>query len=174
MKYAVTGHTQGLGRAIFDRLSPDCIGFSKSVGYDITSVADRKRIISESMDCKVFINSAFQSDGQIRLMYELFEEWKNSDKLIVNIGSDTTSGIKKHIHIYSAYKAALDKGSQQLSHLDLPCKVVNVKFGYLGTTKILENINPSKFIDLEDAVDYLMQQIEWCTKYKITDCLLRP
>lgn len=35
MKYAVTGHTLGIGKAIYEELSPNCIGFSKSTGYDI-------------------------------------------------------------------------------------------------------------------------------------------
>jgi hypothetical protein len=30
---AITGHTKGIGKCVFDRLSPNIIGFSKSTGY---------------------------------------------------------------------------------------------------------------------------------------------
>jgi hypothetical protein len=30
MKIAITGHTQGIGKRLFERLSPNILGFSKS------------------------------------------------------------------------------------------------------------------------------------------------
>ena len=83
MKYAVTGHTQGLGKGIFDRLSPNCLGFSKSTGYDITNRSDRYKIIDEGKDCDVFINNATQDLGQTQLLIELFYTWKDLDKTII-------------------------------------------------------------------------------------------
>ena len=61
MKIAITGHTQGIGKCAFKRLSPNIIGFSKSTGYDITKFNDRKRIIEESKDCDIFINNAMKA-----------------------------------------------------------------------------------------------------------------
>ena len=45
MKYAITGHTQGVGKKAYERLSPDIIGFSRSTGYDINDPITRKKIV---------------------------------------------------------------------------------------------------------------------------------
>lgn len=174
MKYAITGHTQGIGQALFKKLLPDALGFSKSTGYDILIQESRNKIIQTSKHCEVFINNAFQENGQIKLLYELFELWKNEKKIIINIGSETTCGIKKHPHSYAAYKAALDKASEQLSHLNMPCRVVNIKFGWVGTDKILKHFNPESYIELDDACDIILDSIELSYKYRLTDLLVRP
>ena len=49
LKYAITGHTNGIGKA-FSELSEiknNFIGFSKSNGYNIKDVEDRRKIIRE-------------------------------------------------------------------------------------------------------------------------------
>ena len=40
MKYAITGHTEGVGLRVFKRLDPNIIGFSRSNGYDINKKND--------------------------------------------------------------------------------------------------------------------------------------
>ena len=174
MKYAISGHTAGIGAALFNTIQPNCIGFSNSTGYDITVKDARTKIIENSMNSDVFINNAFSGIAQVYLLYELYEQWKNLDKIIVNISSDTTCGIKNHMHIYSAYKMALDKASEQLSHLNNKCKVINIRFGWVGTQKILDNYKPKSYIELEDATKYILEQVNWSLKYRVTDCLLRP
>lgn len=174
MKYAITGHTQGIGKCFFETVSPACIGFSKSSGYDITDKECRTNIIELSHDCDVFINNAYEDIGQVSLLYELYDSWKDSNKTIVNIGSDTTCGIKKHPHLYTAHKIALDKASEQLSHLNSKCKVINIRFGWVGTPRVLNNYNPTSYIEVKDAVAYIIEQINWSSKYRVTDCLMRP
>ena len=174
MKYAITGHTQGIGKSLFDRLIPNCIGFSKSTGYDITLKENREIIISKSLDCDVFINNAYSGICQVDLLYELYGHWKNLDKIIVNIGSETTCGIKRHPHLYTAHKVALDKSSEQLSHLNNNCRVINIRFGWVGTQRVLENYKPSSYIEVDDAAKYIIEQTHWATKYRVTDCLIRP
>jgi hypothetical protein len=174
MKYAITGHTKGIGQALYEKLSPNAVGFSKSTGFDIKSKESREQIIKLSEDCKVFVNSAYDDDGQVKLLYELFDSWKDEDKIIVNIGSETTSGIKSHAHSYSAYKAALDKASEQLSFLNKSCKVMNIKFGWVGTERIINLANPKSFIRVEDACDIILDSIRMSKHYRLTDLLIRP
>ena len=47
MNIALTGHSKGLGKALFEFLSQkhEITGFSRSNGYDIKSPFDRKSII---------------------------------------------------------------------------------------------------------------------------------
>ena len=174
MRYAITGHTAGIGLALYNKVQPNCIGFAKSIGYDITVKEDRTKIIENSMDCDVFINNASSGIGQVYLLYELYEQWQHLDKIIVNISSDTTCGIKNYMHIYSAYKIALDKASEQLSHLNNKCKVINIRFGWVGTQRVLDNYKPKSYIELDDATKYIIEQVNWSLKYRVTDCLLRP
>ena len=173
-KYAITGHTSGIGQALFNKLSPNCIGFSRSTGHDITDRNNRLDIINESAECNIFINNAHAKYGQVELLYDMYNAWKDEDKIIVNIGSNTTSGIKTKPWEYSAQKASLDKASEQLSFLNSKCKVMNLKFGFIATKRIIENYNPDSAISEDDVVIFILQQIEWCKKYRLTESMLRP
>lgn len=174
--FAITGHTRGIGLALSTALgSENYKGFSRFNGYDIRSPSDRMRIINESSDCDVFVNCAYcGDDSQTTLLYELFDRWKKISKIIVNIGSETTEGIKKHPWPYTAHKASLDKASQQLSHLNMPCKVLNIRFGFVGTERVLRDYNPKEYILPEDAAQFILNQLEISKKYRLTESLLRP
>jgi short-subunit dehydrogenase len=169
MKYAITGHTRGIGNELFKQLSPDIIGFSKTTGYDICQNTDRQQIIDESYECDVFINNAHNGYYQTEMLYEMFDAWKDMDKLIINIGSDTTCGIKNKAWKYSAEKAALDKANEQLGFLKKSCKVTMVRFGFVGTPRIIEHFNPKTFITLEDSVKIIICQLPWMKKYRLLD-----
>ena len=89
MKISITGHTKGIGKAIYDVLSEehDVIGFSRSNGFNIS---DPRKIFVASIGCDVFINNAYIMDtkDQINLFNMFFEQWKDDpNKFIVNIGS---------------------------------------------------------------------------------------
>ena len=89
MKISITGHTKGIGKAIYNVLSEehDVIGFSRSNGFNIS---DPRKIFVASIGCDVFINNAYIMDtkDQINLFNMFFEQWKDDpNKFIVNIGS---------------------------------------------------------------------------------------
>lgn len=173
--FAITGHTRGIGNALATLVSPEYKGFSRSNGYDIRIKDSRTKIIEESSDCDIFVNCAYcGDDSQTTLLYELFDKWKNSCKIIVNIGSETTEGIKSKPWPYTAHKASLDKASQQLSHLNMPCKVINIRFGYVGTERVMKDYNPKQYILPEDAAGFILNQLEISKKYRLTESLLRP
>ena len=89
MNIALTGHSKGLGKALFEFLSQkhEIIGFSRSNGYDIKSPFDRKKIIKESKDCDIFINLVHNYYHQTDLLLELHKSWKGLQKYIINIGT---------------------------------------------------------------------------------------
>lgn len=169
---SITGHTQGIGKVLFEHFGG--IGFSRTNGYDITDALDRRAIVEESEECDIFINNAFTSFYQTILLYEMFESWKDKNKLIINIGSETTCGIKNKPQQYTAAKAALDKASEQLSHLNKPCKVVNVRFGYVNTERIVKTINPKEFIPIENIPPIIENVINLSTFCRPTEFLIRP
>jgi len=174
MKYAITGHTQGLGYAIANVVGDDnVVGFSRSTGYDIANKTDRQRIINESMKCDVFINNAHSGFAQTELLYELWDAWADTNKIIVNIGSNTTDGIKSYSHIYTAEKMSLEKASEQLSNQS-KCKVVLLKFGWIGTDRILKNVNPPAYIEVDDAAWFVSDMISLNVKNRLTTATLLP
>jgi hypothetical protein len=173
LKYAITGHTKGLGQKISQ--SVDYIGFSRSNGYDISTKTGRNKIIKDSEDCDVFINCAYCGDfSQVDMLYDLFNYWQDKKSLIINIGSETTCGVKKKIWPYSVHKVALDKASEQLSYQNKECRVVNFKFGYINSERVLKNINPEIFIEIEDAANYILDNVSIAFNYRLTEILLRP
>ena len=125
--YAITGHTSGIGHAIYNRLSPSIIGFSRSTGYDITKKSDRSRIISESQNCNVFINNATDGFGQVELLIELFESWKDSNKTIINVGSRIAE-----ITLSPAYINLISYAAQK-KLLNLSYQIYNITYATLNT-----------------------------------------
>ena len=86
MKYAITGHTSGIGKAVSESVT-NFIGFSKSTGYNINERTDRKRIIKQCDDVDVFINNAHDGFGQTYILLDLFHTFKDTNKTIINVGS---------------------------------------------------------------------------------------
>lgn len=101
MKIGITGHTSGLGKALFDyyqSLGNDCIGFSRSNGYDITSNFDSICDCAKSLD--LFINNAWQSDSQTKFVQYL----KDYPVNIVSIGTSAAVFYEEKIISYVGWK----------------------------------------------------------------------
>jgi hypothetical protein len=162
MKYAITGHTSGIGKGLFNHLSPAAIGFSLSTGYDIRSRADRIRIIDESEDCDVFINNAPASFAQTELFLELFEHWKHKDKTIINVGSRIAEiqilpPSHQFLLGYQAEKLILKEMSKKTQ--DAKCKVNYRWFAYVGTDRILKkypNFTEKDYISVDSAIEIIL------------------
>jgi hypothetical protein len=95
MKIVITGHTSGIGKAIYDRFSG--IGLSRSTGFDITKDSILPYIDTDTC----FINNAFtlaDPYAQVRLLYESFEIAKK----VICIGSNTP-----YVGVYKTSKDAL-------------------------------------------------------------------
>lgn len=161
MQYAITGHTAGIGKTVYDKLLPSVIGFSKSTGYDITLKEDRRTIIDESQHCDVFINNATDGFGQTELLIELFYEWKNCNKTIINVGSRIAEVVLspgyEHLIRYSAQKKLLKAIIPDMQ--GHACKVEYKWFGYVGTEKILKkypHFTPSDYISVDAAANIIL------------------
>lgn len=159
MMYAVTGHTQGIGKAIYEKLDPHVIGFSKSTGYNITIKEDRKKIIDQCRYIDVFINNAHDQYGQIDLLIELFDKWKDQNKTIINVGSRIADIVLPQTHInllhYSAQKKALKAIHDDMQGFN--CKVIYKTFAYVKTEKMLAKYSDhSGFLEIDQAVDIIL------------------
>lgn len=138
---AITGHTSGIGRALTEHLIANghgVLGFSRSTGHDISLEPARRDIVDRSVRANVFVNNAYHGYAQVSLLYELHSRVSDSNMLIVNIGSNSSDGIKPHPWPYSAHKAALDKAAEQLSYQQVPCKVSNLRLGYVDVPRVAD------------------------------------
>lgn len=163
MKYAITGHTQGIGLGLFNKLD-NAIGFSTSTGYDITEEKDRKRIIQKSAGCDVFINNAHSQFGQVDMLLDLFYAWRNQNKLIINVGSiiaEDSTCLKGYEHLlqYQIQKKALKVLHNDIVKLQSDLKLKYVYFGYVGTERILKkypDMARTQYITVDEAVNLIL------------------
>lgn len=88
-KIAITGHTRGIGRALYQVFSNNnqVVGFSSSNGFDISIEQVRNNILSQCKDYDIFINNAYDPVGQLDLLKKLIELWEGKNKLIINMSS---------------------------------------------------------------------------------------
>ena len=84
-KIVITGHTKGIGKAIFDKFTEvSChkiIGMSRSNGYDIEK--DFDKIVQEAAGADLFINNAYRDKQQLKLFHAL----KDKVNIMVVMGS---------------------------------------------------------------------------------------
>lgn len=86
----ITGHTRGIGKALYDKFKKEghnTIGVSASTGYDIGNAIKQQEILEMAAGCDIFINNAYHPTGQLELLSKIIEQWKDLNKMIINIGS---------------------------------------------------------------------------------------
>ena len=114
MKCVVTGHTSGIGKAIyqhFENKGYEVIGLSRSNGYDISM--DQDKIIELSKDCDIFVNNAYSGNCQTELLLKLHDKVK-SMIVVGSVAADWAHVWKT----YGADKLELEKRCKELSVID--------------------------------------------------------
>ena len=84
MKVVITGHTYGIGKALYDSFKSaewEVVGLSRSNGYDID--ADFDKVVEAATGADLFINNAYRDKQQTRLVHAL----KNNVKKMIVMGS---------------------------------------------------------------------------------------
>lgn len=177
-RIAITGHCRGVGRALFEALGTTnaCVGFDLEQGYDISR--DRERVLSESMDCSIFINNAYCNDDQVHLAHEWHALHKGDEFLIINISSisaellyskdnSNAKNITEKIqniryHTYSLNKYSLNVASQAINRSKDKCKSTVIMPGSIDTgfkstfNRAEKDTNLLAPQDIVDAVKMLM------------------
>jgi hypothetical protein len=95
MKLLITGHTYGLGKAIWDNLNNDheLVGISRSTGYDLTDHETVLKVIDMSIDFDHVLNICKVDPAQTDILlgiHQLWDERKKRGK-IISIGGLTES-----------------------------------------------------------------------------------
>ena len=142
MKYAITGHSSNIGKTIYDRLTGqdfECLGFSRSNGYDISNPEDRRKIIAQSADYNVFINDVLSIFSQSELLMEYFLNNRTLPKVIINVGSviaedsmNLSYGDDDYFYINMMYKVALKNLCKRLNdHCNTNSSVSKIRIEYV-------------------------------------------
>ena len=127
MKYYITGTRRGLGLVLKHQY--DCV--------------------DNLEDCDVFINCKHDGFNQTSLLYEA----AGLGKQIINIGSNSSDGIKKKPHLYAIEKAALEKANEQLFYQGVNTTII--KFGYFDSPRV-KDVDAKKM-----SIEYCCSVIQW-------------
>lgn len=162
MKIALTGHSKGIGAAVYKDLvakNYEVFGYSRSNGWDIK---DTDRVASEIINCDCFINNAhsFQHGwAQTELLRKVWLSWKDDpSKTIITIGSYGTEFIQRRDHPYTIHKHALDQTVKQLRASALHPHMVNIRPSWVDVPRVAgfndPKINPQS---IADVINFILE-----------------
>jgi hypothetical protein len=176
-KIVITGHTHGLGKAIYDKFTEvschEIVGLSRSNGYDID--ADFDKVVEEASGAEIFINNAYRDEQQLKLFHAL----KDKVDMMVVMGSVSRMYPELIPTQYVHDKQALAEACRLESINPNGIPVLHLDLGFLeGTT--VSGDDPTAFTSdyntpLEDIVDTIIfwagkptiRQVEF--RWKLTE-----
>lgn len=171
MKIAVTGHTSGIGKSLFNECTKrghEVMGFSRSNGYDISNEKSQRKLVDDISEFDLFINNAHDKFSQSEVFTRVWKSWRNQKKIIVNIGSIVTSmrsGPDSPQHPmgrahYAAEKAALEMATNWAwCDLEAKCDVCMIRPGVVDTPRTREDRLGLKKIDADQMAAYIMYSV---------------
>lgn len=176
-KIVITGHTSGIGKAIFDKFTEvschEIIGMSRSNGYDIEK--DFDKVVEEATGAEIFINNAYRDSQQLKLFHAL----KDKVDMMVVMGSVSRHYPELIPTDYVHDKQALAEACRLESINPNGIPILHLDLSFIEGTKI-QSDDPTAFLSdyntpLEDIVDTIIfwaqkptiRQIEF--RWKLTD-----
>lgn len=136
MKVVITGHTKGIGAAlhkVFVDNGSLVVGFSKSLGYDISSSTSRAIIVRSSTDCDVFINNAYHQTGQLAMLSDMLNAWETQPKFLINISSQIVNYDAAFPPDIQDYKISKMKLNSIIKEYQGSVKILNILPGLVHT-----------------------------------------
>ena len=175
-KIIITGHTSGVGKAIYDKFKEiscrEIVGMSRSNGYDIDK--DFDKIVAEAEGCELFINNAYRDWQQTKLVNAL----KDKVDMMVVMGSVSRFYPELIPTQYVHDKQALAEACRLISLNPNGIPLLHLDLGFIEDTTV-EEANPTAFVsdyttpkaDIVDTIIFWAQkpsirQIEF--RWKLT------
>lgn len=159
MKIAITGHTDGIGKRLYDTLIKkyEVVGYSRSNGFDIKNY---DKIIKEIDDCDVFINNAFEKQYQTKLFELVFNMWKLLPKTIINMNSSCVYETSDWNPEYADNKKIFKDVSMNIirSNTDKKVRVTNLYPATLSSHDGFNRLNKIDINYLSDLICWLIEQ----------------
>lgn len=156
MKIAISGHTKGIGKCIFDNIISE--GFSRTNGFDIT----KPDIFIESIKhFDIFINNTFHPIYQKEIFEKLFNVWKYEEKTIINILNLSTllSDDLNTQHEYFKSKKLFKESIQSilLKNKNKKVRVVNLFLGTMENNNNYFGKNKVKYQNVIDIINFVLK-----------------
>jgi hypothetical protein len=174
MKIAITGHCNGLGYALYNKLTiynraagHEVVGFDQENGYDIAKLSNISKILYKVKDYDVFINNAYHHTGQTEILKYLLKLWHNKNKVIIHIGTylihdvitDTILPLhQEYIDIKKNQRQLINEHRQT----DRVLKIVQVNPGLMETEflKIMQVPNSNNLQNIFDCADVVVYTLD--------------
>jgi hypothetical protein len=165
-KIVITGHTRGIGKAIYDKFTEvschEIVGVSRSNGYDID--ADFDKVVAEATGAEIFINNAYRDQQQLKLFHAL----KDKVDMMVVMGSVSRHYPELIPTDYVHDKQALAEACRLESINPNGIPILHLDLSFIEGTEI-NNDDPTAFksdynTSFEDIVDTI---IFWAQKPSI-------
>ncbi len=160
-KIALTGHTRGIGKALFDTFKSqgyEVVGYSKSNGYDIGDQVTRNNILDKSKDFDIFINNAYHPTGQTVLLDSIVNQWNDTDKLIINISSKMVHYTLSGFEEYVSAKRKQNEIVKNRVFSNKP-KILNIIVGAVDTD--MAKVWLSKKINPVDLANFIYEMVKY-------------
>lgn len=149
MKIVLTGHTSGLGAALFNEFKNldyynTVYGASRSADCDISTIEGKQKIIDECQNADLFINNAFVPEGHTtNLLHRVLQDWYgNKNKMVIHIGSDIVNYreefIPETMRDYRTEKLEQHMMVKNAQQDPQSVPIVNVLLGAMDTTAAVD------------------------------------
>lgn len=181
-KVAVTGHTSGIGKEIYEYCQFHGAlvkGYSRSNGFDLKE-GTGDTIINAILrdDPEIVFNHAWYPRAQNKILKILHTQWADREKVIINTGS-ATCYYSIGASIYESDKAEL-RDYCIAKATDYPyknkCRLHNVSMGWTNS-KILDGVEDGEYfidpyeaalvlINLAQPQNYVMSEVVCNGKFK--------
>ena len=162
-RIVITGHTHGLGKAIYDKFTEvschEIVGLSRSNGYDIDK--DFDKVVEAATGAEIFINNAYRDQQQLKL----FNALKDKVGMMVVMGSVSRFYPELIPTQYVHDKQALAEACRLESLNPNGIPILHLDLSFIENTEI-QNSDPTAFVSdyntpLTDIVDTI---IFWAQK----------
>jgi NAD(P)-dependent dehydrogenase (short-subunit alcohol dehydrogenase family) len=174
MKIALTGHSKGIGAAVFKDLTAknhEVFGYSRTNGWDIKNT---DRVADEIAVADCFINNAhsFQYGwAQTELLRKIWLLWKDDpSKTIITIGSYSTEFTQRQDQPYAIHKHALDQTVKQLRASATYPHMVNIRPSWVDVPRVAGYNYPK--IDTQAIVDVINFILDKNASFRVYDISL--
>lgn len=174
MKVAITGHTSGLGKILYNYFvsqNYEVIGMSRSNGYNIES--DQDKIIENLTGADIFINNAHSYDYQTELMH------KAVNKVDYMILSGSALQLYKDYATYSFLeeKSKLHNEARLLSNsANVKTHILHIGIAFLPESSGgLKSDNFTEYQDLINIINFWLENPSFSDvilNWKLTPFLL--
>jgi NADP-dependent 3-hydroxy acid dehydrogenase YdfG len=139
-KVAITGHSSGIGKGLYDYFlskNINVIGFDKT--SDISIKENQNIIVETTKDCDLFFNNAYSGYAQVELMKLWQQQHFNDKHFIINTSSMAAEPLADiptnfpWLKPYGEEKYAINKASWDINHSGSKCKSIVIMPGVCQT-----------------------------------------